>query len=129
MYSRDMARGLAWFGIGLGLVELLASRDLARATGLQGHETLLQVYGLREIATGALILAAAEPERWLWGRRARGGTRRALRQPIVGLRVHHAYLRKVGGSTDFCIIAHSGLRMVSLRYSVAEPGIGVASPA
>ena len=68
MKSRDVARGLAWFGIGLGLGELLAPRAVARATGLQGHETLLQLFGLREIASGAVILAAADPEGWLWTR-------------------------------------------------------------
>ena len=68
MKSRDVARGLAWFGIGLGLGELLAPRAVARATGLQGHETLLQLFGLREIASGAIILAAEDPEGWLWTR-------------------------------------------------------------
>ena len=68
MKSRDVARGLAWFGIGLGLGELLAPRTVARAAGLQGHETLLQLFGLREIASGAVILAAEDPERWLWTR-------------------------------------------------------------
>ena len=68
MKSREVARGLAWFGIGLGLAELLAPRAVARATGLQGHETLLQAFGLREIASGALILAADDPEAWLWAR-------------------------------------------------------------
>ena len=68
MDSRDMARGLAWFGIGLGLAELLAPRAVARATGLRGHETLLRVFGVREIASGALILAAEDPEAWLWTR-------------------------------------------------------------
>jgi hypothetical protein len=35
MNSRKIARGLAWFGIGLGVVELLAPRVLARAIGLR----------------------------------------------------------------------------------------------
>ncbi len=68
MNSRKVARGLAWFGIGLGLVELLAPRTVARATGLQGRERLLQVFGVREIASGALVLAAKDPEAWLWTR-------------------------------------------------------------
>lgn len=68
MQSRDVARGLAWFGIGLGLAELLAPRSVARATGLQGHEGTLQLFGLREIVSGAIILAAARPEEWLWTR-------------------------------------------------------------
>lgn len=68
MNSRDIARGLAWFGIGLGLAELFAPRAVARAAGLEGHERLLQAFGLREIASGALILAAEDPEAWLWTR-------------------------------------------------------------
>lgn len=68
MSSRKVARGLAWFGIGLGLTELLAPRTVARAAGLRGHEGLLQAFGAREIASGALILAAKDPEAWLWTR-------------------------------------------------------------
>lgn len=68
MNSRNVARGLAWFGIGLGLVELLAPRALARATGLRGHERLLRVFGAREIASGAVVLAARDPKAWLWTR-------------------------------------------------------------
>ena len=68
MHHRDVARGLAWFGIGLGLAELLAPRAVARVAGLQGHERLLQAFGVREIASGAMILAAEDPEAWLWTR-------------------------------------------------------------
>ncbi len=68
MKSPDVARGLAWFGIGLGLAELLAPRAVARAAGLQGYERLLQIFGVREIASGVLILAADDPQAWLWTR-------------------------------------------------------------
>ena len=66
MTSKDIARGLAWFGIGLGVAELLAPRRVARAAGLQGHETLVALYGLREIVAGAVVLAAQDPRDRLW---------------------------------------------------------------
>lgn len=65
MDDRTMARGLAWFGIGLGVIEVLAPGRLARAIGLEGHERTLQLFGAREIVSGALILASDEPENWL----------------------------------------------------------------
>jgi hypothetical protein len=63
-----LARGLGWLGIGLGLAELLLPRAVARSTGLRGRETLLQVCGLRELATGLAILNARDPTPWVWGR-------------------------------------------------------------
>lgn len=68
MKSRDVARGLAWFGIGLGLCEAVAPRAFARAIGLERHAGLIQVFGLREIAAGIAVLAADDPESWLWTR-------------------------------------------------------------
>ncbi|MDQ6680345.1 MAG: hypothetical protein M3Y67_05195, partial [Pseudomonadota bacterium] len=63
-----MSKGLGIFSIGLGLAELLATRLVARATGMRGSETLLRAYGLREIATGIGLLASRDPRPWLWGR-------------------------------------------------------------
>ena len=63
-----VARGLGWFSIGLGLAELLAPRALARELGMPGSEGVLQLYGLREIATGVAILASDQPAPWVWGR-------------------------------------------------------------
>lgn len=51
MTPRDVTRGLAWFGIGLSLAELLAPQAVARVDGL---ERLLQAFGVREIASGGL---------------------------------------------------------------------------
>ena len=66
MTPKDIARGLAWFGIGLGVAELLLPRRVAQAAGLEGHETLVAVFGVREIASGAYMLASPYPQDRLW---------------------------------------------------------------
>jgi len=63
-----MARGLGWFSIGLGAVEVLMPRLLARALGMPHSGSLLFLYGVREIATGVGILRAKNQTPWLWGR-------------------------------------------------------------
>jgi hypothetical protein len=63
-----LARGLGVFSIALGLVEVVAARSLTRALGMQGNETLVRLYGLREIAKGVGILASSDPMPWMWGR-------------------------------------------------------------
>jgi hypothetical protein len=63
-----LARGLGVFSIALGLVELAAARSLTRALGMEGSETLVRLYGVREIAKGVGILASSDPTPWLWGR-------------------------------------------------------------
>jgi len=65
---RSAAQGLGVFSIALGLAELLAPRAMARMTGMQGRETLLRAYGLREIVTGVGLLASPDPRPWIWGR-------------------------------------------------------------
>ena len=56
-----VARALGWFSVGLGLTELLAGKNLDRYLGTGGHEGTLRLFGLREIAAGAIILAQKEP--------------------------------------------------------------------
>jgi hypothetical protein len=65
-----LAQGLGWFSIGLGLVELLAARPMARALGMDNQEQLIRAYGMREIATGIGILTSSPENRapWIWGR-------------------------------------------------------------
>lgn len=66
--AEALARGLGWFSIGLGVMEVVAPRTLARALGMRGSEALLTGYGLREIGTGIGILASDNPAPWIWGR-------------------------------------------------------------
>jgi hypothetical protein len=55
--SDRLARGLGWFSIGLGLTELFAPRALTRWLGMEGHETLVRAYGMREIGAGIMTLS------------------------------------------------------------------------
>lgn len=66
--AHALARGLGWFSIALGMAELVAPRALTRMLGMEGHETMVQGYGAREIATGIAILSSEQPAPWLWGR-------------------------------------------------------------
>ena len=67
--SGGLARGLGWFSIGVGVVELLAPHTVARTAGLKpGNSALIRLYGLREIAVGMGILRSTNAASWLWGR-------------------------------------------------------------
>ncbi|MDB5597662.1 MAG: cyclase dehydrase [Hyphomicrobiales bacterium] len=66
--ARGMATSLGWFSIGLGLAELLAPREIARFLGLEGRETLIRSYGLRELGNGWGLLSAQDPAPWMWAR-------------------------------------------------------------
>ena len=69
MSSADaLARGLGWFSIGLGILEVAAPHRLTRALGMRGQENIIRAYGWREIANGVGILAARDPAPWVWGR-------------------------------------------------------------
>ena len=68
--ARDVAYGLGWLSLGLGLVRLMAPRQTARAIGMQGSEDLLRAHGLREVVTGMGLLSARDPKPWMWARAA-----------------------------------------------------------
>jgi hypothetical protein len=62
-----LARALGVLSIGLGLVDLLARRGVSRKTGIR-NQTLVGLYGLREIGTGIGLLVARDPMLWVWAR-------------------------------------------------------------
>ncbi|GHF43898.1 hypothetical protein HNQ07_001920 [Deinococcus metalli] len=72
MNAQQVARGLGWFSLGLGTVELLAPGHVGRFVGAraaQTHGGLVRAYGVREVIAGLGLLtqpAAAAP--WVWAR-------------------------------------------------------------
>jgi hypothetical protein len=63
-----LARGLGWFSLGLGALEMFGAKGLSRWLGMEKHEALIRTYGAREIVTGIGILTARDPAPWIWGR-------------------------------------------------------------
>ncbi len=69
MNAISLSRNLGWFSIGLGLVELLAPRPLARAIGVgEENENLIRLLGARELAAGGGLLARPKPTMHMWSR-------------------------------------------------------------
>jgi uncharacterized membrane protein len=66
--EEKLAKRLGWFGIALGLAEVVAPRSFAKRIGVRGGIPLLTAFGLREIATGVGILSRHRPVGWLWAR-------------------------------------------------------------
>ena len=63
-----LAYQLGWCSIALGALELLASRQVARALGMRGQDALIRAYGVRELVKGVGLLTSPNPTPWLWGR-------------------------------------------------------------
>lgn len=56
-----LARGLGWFSVGLGLIELVAPGRLSRKLGLFGKAGLIRAYGARELASAVPTLSIDKP--------------------------------------------------------------------
>ena len=62
-FARTLGYALGWFSIGLGVVEVLKARDLEKGIGAEGSKPVFKAYGVREMLTGAAILASREPNK------------------------------------------------------------------
>jgi uncharacterized membrane protein len=63
-----LAKGLGWFGLGLGIAEIAFPRVLARLIGVRPHQRLFPALGLREVVSGIGIIAQERPTGWMWSR-------------------------------------------------------------
>src|SRR3954452_14182484 len=70
--SDRMARNLGWFRLRRDALEIFAPERITRALGMEGQESLVRAYGLREVAAGMLSLSI-EKRAGLWSRVAGDG--------------------------------------------------------
>ena len=66
--TRELAHGLGWFSIGLGLTEMTCSGAIARWLGMPRAAPVIQSYGVRELFQGAGILGSRDPTPWISAR-------------------------------------------------------------
>src|SRR3954454_11543088 len=68
---QQLANGLGWFSIGLGLAEIATPNLVANLIGVTDDSKtrkVLRFYGARELAAGFGILSQSNPSGWLWAR-------------------------------------------------------------
>lgn len=68
LHLDDVARGLGWFSVALGLAEMLAPGQVARSVGLGRKRKLFRLYGIRETAAGIGLLLSGQRAPWLLAR-------------------------------------------------------------
>jgi len=64
----QLACGLGWFSIGLGLAEVFAPAVVARMAGIPVQRGMIRFLGFREIASGLAIFSQRRPVQALWAR-------------------------------------------------------------
>jgi hypothetical protein len=67
MRVRQVAQALGWVSLALGAMEVLAPKTVGRSVGLDKPNTV-RAFGLREIASGAMILARPRTSAGVWTR-------------------------------------------------------------
>lgn len=67
MNEIQLSKFLGWFSLGLGALELLASRRIAATLGVSTPK-LVQTFGIREVATGLMVLNKPDTAMPVWGR-------------------------------------------------------------
>jgi hypothetical protein len=66
--GQSLARGMGWFSIGLGLMEVAMPGRISRWLGVPDLEGVVRLYGVREMVKGVGILSDRRPLGWMYGR-------------------------------------------------------------
>lgn len=67
--GQPLARALGWFSLALGALELAAPQRVTRFLGVDDDNArLVQLFGLREIASGIGVLSSRRPVGWIGSR-------------------------------------------------------------
>ncbi|KQP42492.1 cyclase dehydrase [Methylobacterium sp. Leaf104] len=82
--TRQLAQGLGWFSLALGVTELTCGDAIARWLGMPRAGPLVRAYGVRELVQGAGILGSRDPTPWIWARVAGDGLDVATVLPGLG---------------------------------------------
>lgn len=93
----QLARGLGWLSIGIGIAQVLAPRTVARLIGVPVPAALTMLCGVREIVSGIGILTQDDPAPWLRARVA--GDALDLAGMGAGLMVPGADRRRIAVAT------------------------------
>jgi hypothetical protein len=67
MNDIQLSKSLGLFSLGLGALELFASRRIAAALGV-GSPTLIKAFGVREFAAGLMVLNKPDTAMLVWSR-------------------------------------------------------------
>jgi hypothetical protein len=66
--AEELARSLGWFSVGLGVFQLVCGGTVSHWLGMRGAHGIVRGYGVREIATGVMILGTEDPAPGIKGR-------------------------------------------------------------
>jgi hypothetical protein len=66
--GKGIGQMLGAVSIGLGILDLLAARRIARFLGVRGSEVLIRACGLREVVSGVGLVRARNRAPWIWSR-------------------------------------------------------------
>ncbi len=67
MNDIQLSKFLGWFSLGLGALEMFASRRIAHTLGLDSPR-LIQAFGAREVVAGLMVLGQPDASTPVWGR-------------------------------------------------------------
>ncbi|MEE7493724.1 cyclase dehydrase [Methylobacterium oryzae] len=120
--TRELAQGLGWFSIGLGVTEVTCGAAIARWLGMPRSAPVIRAYGVREILQGVGILGASDPTPWISARVA--GDALDIATVLPGLEGHNPHKDNVlialvvlAGVTAVDVICARGLAEAPLAPS------------